>query len=164
MTLAKPTVNVSDMTETPDEVQPPARLRALASWQASKTSTLGARLTASRMPLTARSDFAVLAALEEYGPLSQAEVGRRLGLDRNDINAILNRLQPRHHVDRKADPADRRRNIVAITGSGHRYLDELQAHADAVQDELLHGLDTLERHQLQTLLAKLLKSHRGQPA
>jgi DNA-binding MarR family transcriptional regulator len=116
------------------------------------------------MALSARADFAVLAALEEYGPLSQAELGRRLGLDRNDVNAILNRLQPRHHVDREADPADRRRNIVALTDIGLRHLNELQQHADAVQDELLQGLTAAERRQLQMLLAKLLSSHQGQPA
>lgn len=145
-------------------VQPPARLRGLASWQASKVSTLGARLTTQRMPLGARADFAVLAALEEYGALSQADLGRRLGLDRNDVNGILNRLQDGHHVDRQPDPADRRRNVITLTTTGRGHLDQLQAHADAVQDELLAGLDPTQRHQLQLLLAKLLDSHRPQPA
>ena len=152
------------MTDAEDAVQPPARLRELASWQASKVSTLGARLFARRMPLSARADFAVLAALQEYGPLSQADIGRRLGLDRNDVNAILNRLQARDQAARQADPADRRRNIVTLTDAGRRYLADLQQHADDVQDELLAGLDAAERRQLQGLLAKLLSSHRPQPA
>jgi len=152
------------MADTDHAVQPPARLRGLASWQASKTSTLGARLTARRMPLSARTDFAVLAALEEYGALSQAEIGRRLGLDRNDVNGVLNRLESRHQADRQTDPADRRRNVVTITPAGRRHLEELQQHADAVQDELLAGLDAAERRQLHALLAKLLDGHRPQPA
>ena len=145
-------------------LQPPARLRGLASWQASKISTLGARLTARRMPLGARGDFAVLAALEEYGALSQAEIGRRLGLDRNDVNGILNRLESGRQADRQADPADRRRNVVTLTAAGRQNLEELQQHADAVQDELLAGLDAAERQQLHSLLAKLLSSHQPQPA
>jgi MarR family transcriptional regulator, lower aerobic nicotinate degradation pathway regulator len=152
------------MTDNDQGIHPPARLRALASWQTGKVSTLGARLTAPRMPLGGRADFAVLAALDEYGPLSQAELGRRLGLDRNDVNAILNRLQPRHHVGREPDPGDRRRNVVTLTDAGRRHLDDLQEHADAVQEELLKGLDPDERLQLQTLLAKLLTSHQPQPA
>lgn len=152
------------MTDTDDAMQPPARLRGLAGWQANKVSTLGARLTARRMPLTARADFAVLAALEEYGALSQAEIGRRLGLDRNDVNGILNRLEGRRQADRRADPANRRRNVVTITTDGRRYLEEVQQHADAVQDELLIGLDPAERRQLHALLAKLLDSHKPQPA
>jgi DNA-binding MarR family transcriptional regulator len=152
------------MADMDDAVQPPARLRGLASWQASKVSTLGARLFARRMPLPARSEFAVLAALEEYGALSQADIGRRLGLDRNDVNGVLGRLEGRHQVDRRADPANRRRNIVTLTAAGRRHLEELQQHADAVQDELLAGLDPAEREQLHSLLAKLLEGHTPQSA
>jgi DNA-binding MarR family transcriptional regulator len=147
-----------------DGLQPPARLRRLTSWQANKVSTLGARMTARHMPLTARSDFAVLAALEEYGPLSQADLGRRLGLDRNDISGIVTRLTGGRHVDRQADPANRRRNVVTLTASGQRHLEEIQRHADAAQDDLLAGLSAAERRQLNELLAKLLGSHRAQPA
>src|SRR4051812_38499100 len=125
------------MVDVDQVPQPPARLRRLASWQTHKASTLGARLTARRMPLGSRSDFAVLAALEGYGPLSQAELGRRLGLDRNDVNAVVNRLQSHDHIDRQPDATDRRRNVVTLTAAGARHLEELQQHADAVQDELL---------------------------
>jgi len=149
---------------TADGLQPPARLRALTSWQVSKLSTLGARLSARRLPLSARTDFAVLAALEEYGELSQADLGRRLGLDRNDVNAVVNRLQASRCVTRQVDPADRRRNVVGLTDTGRTHLDEVQLHADAVQDELLRGLDADEKRQLHSLLTKLLASHNTQSA
>ncbi|MHA3701039.1 MarR family winged helix-turn-helix transcriptional regulator [Jatrophihabitans sp. YIM 134969] len=146
------------MSDAP-EPRPPERLRALASWQTNKVSTLGARLTAQRMPLGARTEFAVLAALEESGPLSQADLGRHLGLDRNDVNAVVNRLQDDELVVRKADPTDRRRNLVTPTPRGRRHLERLQVHADAVQDELLRGLAPSERRQLQALLDKVLSGH-----
>jgi len=144
--------------------QPPLRLRRLASWQANKVATVGARLTARALPLGARADFAVLAGLEEGGELSQAELGRRLGLDRNDVNGVLNRLQERSAVRRRVDPDDRRRNIVTITNAGARYLRQLQRHADVVQDELLAALDADERQQLHHLLDRVLRHHPGQPA
>lgn len=147
-----------------DDLQPPARLRALTSWQANKVSTIGARTTARHMPLTARSDFAVLAALEEYGALSQADLGRRLGLDRNDVSGIVTRLHTGGHVDRQADPGDRRRNLVTITPAGIRYLDEIQDHADRAQAELLAGLDPDERRHLHALLGKTLSAHKPQPS
>jgi len=151
------------MTGFEHAVRPPVRLSRLASWQASKASTLGARLFAQRMPLSARADFAVLAALEEYGALSQIDIGRRLELDRNDVHGILNRLQDRRQVVRHADPADRRRNVVTLTAAGRRHLERLERHAGAVQDELLAGLGAAERQQLQALLAKLLDHHKQQP-
>ena len=152
------------MTDADQAAQPPARLRELASWQANKVSILGARLFARRMPLGARADFAVLAALEEFGSLSQADIGRRLGMDRNDVNGILNRLESRQQVSRQPDPTDRRCNIVTVTEAGRGHLAELQRHTDAVQDELLAGLDEAERRRLQQLLTKLLSSHAPQSA
>lgn len=151
-------------TGADDGTQPPARLRELTSWQVHKVSTLGARMTARHMPLTARADFAVLAALDEYGPLSQADLGRRLGLDRNEVSGIVIRLQRDHRIDRHSDPANRRRNVVTLTASGKQHLEEIQKHADAAQEELLAGLNAAERRQLNALLTKLLHSHGPQPA
>ncbi len=142
----------------------PALLRNLASWQTGRVSTLGARFTAARMPLEARSDFAVLAALQEYGELSQAELGRRLGLDRNNVNGIVTRLEANGHIERRTDPVDRRRNIVAVTAAGSQHLRDLNALALAVQEELLFALDPDERLQLRVLLEKVLISHPAQPA
>ncbi len=147
-----------------DGILAPARLRELVSWQAGKLATLGTRLTTQRMPLSARADFAALAALAEFGPLSQVELGRRLGLDRNDVNGVLTRLDGNGRVDRRADPADRRRNVVSLTGAGRKYLADLAEKADAAQDELLAGLDATERRDLQALLEKVLATHRPQPA
>lgn len=152
------------MAEKQTRVLAPKRLQTLTQWQLSKASTLGSRLTAGHMPLIARGEFAMLAALEEFGALSQAELGRRLGMDRNDVSVVLNRLESSGFVERDADATDRRRNVVTTTSAGRKHLDQLQAHADAVQDELLHGLSVRERQQLQDLLAKLLGSHAPSPA
>src|SRR6185312_3201657 len=114
------------MTDPAGDARPPASLRRLASWQTGRVSTLGARLTAARMPLEARADFAVLAALEEYGELSQADLGRRLGLDRNNVNGIVTRLESGRLIERRIDPADRRRNIVGLNSSGKQRLNDLE--------------------------------------
>ncbi|MFJ3034955.1 MarR family winged helix-turn-helix transcriptional regulator [Curtobacterium pusillum] len=140
-------------------MSPPARLRALVQWQAGKVATVGARLTATRMTLGGRAEFAVLAALEEFGAMSQADLGRRLGLDRNDVADIVGRLDPQRHVDRQPDPSDRRRNIVSITASGRRHLSQLEQIASDVQDELLHGLGDEDREVLRALLARVLQRH-----
>ncbi|MER6224955.1 MarR family winged helix-turn-helix transcriptional regulator [Streptomyces sp. 900105755] len=152
------------MSDADEDLRPPARLRALTSWQANKVSTIGARTTARHMPLTARSDFAVLAALEEYGALSQADLGRRLGLDRNDVSGIVGRLQAGGHVDRRVDPANRRRNLVTIQPAGLRYLEQIQLNADKAQAELLSALDADERSHLHALLAKVLTAHAPESA
>ena len=142
-----------------DLLGPPARLRALAQWQAGKVATIGARFTAAHMPLGGRAEFAVLAALDEFGAMSQADLGRRLGLDRNDITEIVGRLASGRHVDRRPDPADRRRNVVSISPLGRQYLDDLERIAHEVQNELLQGLDDDDRAALGALLDRVLSSH-----
>jgi len=149
------------MSEDPT---PPQALRTLVSWQAGRLATIGARLTSARMPLEARSDFAVLAALDENGALSQAEIGRVLGLDRNNVNGIVVRLEEDEAVTREPDPSDRRRNVVTITTAGRTRLAEIQVLADAVQDELLTALSTKERKDLIHLLGRVLSVHGGQSA
>jgi len=147
-----------------DDPTPPQALRTLVSWQAGRLATIGARLTSARMPLEARSDFAVLAALDENGALSQAEIGRALGLDRNNVNGIVVRLEGDEAVTREPDPSDRRRNVVTITAAGRVRLAEIQVLADAVQDELLAALSTKERKDLIHLLDRALSVHGGQSA
>ncbi|MBT2513650.1 MarR family winged helix-turn-helix transcriptional regulator [Arthrobacter sp. ISL-30] len=144
-------------------VQPapqPQRLRRLPSWLVNQVALRATRLTASMLGSTVlRSDFAVLAGLEEFGPLSQAELGRRLGMDRSDIVAVLDRLQAGECVERTADSLDRRRKTVALTDVGRSYLNDLDAQLGQVQDALLEPLTAPERAQLMALLGQVLDKH-----
>jgi MarR family transcriptional regulator, lower aerobic nicotinate degradation pathway regulator len=148
----------------PAEPRVPATLRQLVSWQAGRLATLSSRLTGRRLPLEARSDFAVLATLDELGPSSQADLGRLLGLDRNNVNGIVTRLESHAQISRRTDPADRRRNVVTITAAGRERFAVLQQHAAAVQAELLGALSEQEAEQLVALLEKVLADHPAQPA
>jgi len=142
----------------------PKSLRTLVSWQAGRVATIGSRLTAEHMPAESRSDFAVLASLVEQGELSQADLGRILGLDRNNVNGIVTRLEAADQIQRRTDPSDRRRNIVTVTPTGRTHFAALQEHAGAVQNELLTGLNAAERQQLIDLLDRVLAAHPALPA
>ena len=69
--------------------------------------------------------YRLLAALEEWGPASQAALGRGTGIDRSDVTAALVDLEQRGLVKRDVNEADRRRNVVSITAGGLRRLEEL---------------------------------------
>jgi len=99
--------------------------------------------------------FRLLAALEQYGPTSQADLGRHTGIDRSDVVATLNELVEARLAVREPDPADRRRNVVTITARGTRTLERLDAVLDGVQEELLTPLTPSERKTLVRLLGKL---------
>jgi DNA-binding MarR family transcriptional regulator len=99
--------------------------------------------------------FRMLAALDQYGPSSQAELGRATGIDRSDVVAVLDDLTSWGLARRDPDPDDRRRNVVSITEVGLARLDELDAVVAGVQDAVLEPLSPTERKTLLRLLRKL---------
>ncbi|WP_243707874.1 MarR family transcriptional regulator [Micromonospora sp. KC606] len=107
--------------------------------------------------------YRVLAALQEFGPASQAELGRRCRMDRSDVVVAVTELEGQGFVERAADPADRRRNTVTITRAGTQQLRRLDRTLDKVQDELLAPLSATERQTLVALLGMVVKHHGGAP-
>jgi DNA-binding MarR family transcriptional regulator len=99
--------------------------------------------------------FRLLAALEQHGPASQAELGRHTGIDPSDVVATLDDLVAGGLARRAHDPADRRRNVVTITRRGADTLERLDAVLDDVQDAVLAPLTRNERKTLLRLLDKL---------
>ncbi len=106
--------------------------------------------------------YAVLATLDEFGQLSQAELSSRTGIYRSDLVAVINELADRGLVERATDPADRRRNVVTLTGPGRRQLLRLDKLLADVEDEVLAPLTATQREQLARLLTTLVNHHGGQ--
>jgi len=104
-----------------------------------------------------RSQYALLAGLDEFGPQSQAELSERSGLDRSDIVRWVDDLVANKLARREQDPDDRRRNVVTLTATGRRRLVALDARIGEAQQRLLAGLSADERRQLVALLGKLLE-------
>lgn len=105
--------------------------------------------------------YRLLTTLAEYGPASQASLGRRTGIDRSDVVAAINELADREYVVRSPDPADGRRNIITLTRSGEQQCERLRTLVLAAQDELFAPLSPSERDQLAVLLTKVLQHHQG---
>lgn len=146
----------------PDDVVPPRKLWSLATWLISHMYVDSRRLvTRAFGNSTGRTDLAVLAGLDEYGPISQALLGRRLGINLGDMVAVLKRLEVAGAILRTEDPSDRRRNAIEITPEGMEMLDRLGAASMSAQAELLEPLTDQEREQLIALLQRLVEHHRG---
>jgi DNA-binding MarR family transcriptional regulator len=101
--------------------------------------------------------YRLLAALEEFGPASQATLGRRTSVDRSDVVAALNELADRGLVERSPDPDDRRRNVITITAAGRKELKALDKVLDGMQEKLLAPLSAPERKKLVELLTRLVE-------
>jgi DNA-binding MarR family transcriptional regulator len=140
----------------------PARLATRPSWLLSQLAVQAHRLASDAFgAVGARGyHYRILAALAEFGPVSQAELGRRCAMDRSDVVAAINELTGQGHVERTPDPDDRRRNLVILAAAGTRHLHRLDQALDNVQDDLLAPLRPEDRQTLTHLLTELLTHHR----
>lgn len=139
---------------------PPERLRRLPSWLFNRLAGRSNRLVGARLDRPGRrADYAVLASLDESGPASQAELARRLGIDRGDLVGVIDRLDDDGLAVRRPDRNDRRRNAITITAAGRRTLADLQHDIEAAQEELLAPLEPAQRKTLVALLQTLVDYH-----
>jgi DNA-binding MarR family transcriptional regulator len=147
--------------DTPAEDSAPARLASLPSWLITQTAMHAHRLVTQGLgAVEARGyHYRLLATLDEFGPASQAALGRRTGIHFSDMVATINELADRELVDRAPDPDDRRRNVITLTPAGRRLLHRLDRRVAQIQDELLAPLSPPERDQLAELLGRILSHH-----
>ncbi|HWT92170.1 MAG TPA: MarR family transcriptional regulator [Solirubrobacteraceae bacterium] len=145
-----------------DPAAAPQRLQGLGSWLINQAALRAARIIGARFgEVDARRDqYAVMVALDALGQASQADLGRRLMLDRSDMSALIDELESAGHVVRERDEQDRRRNVIRLTDGGRGRLRELDTVVDAVQDDLLAPLSDAERDELVSLLQRLVAHHR----
>ncbi|MBO0651900.1 winged helix-turn-helix transcriptional regulator [Streptomyces triculaminicus] len=136
---------------------PLQHIQSLPTWLVGRVAARGRGLVADAIAAEGLKlmQHAVLAATAEYGPVAQADLGRRLAVDPKDMVGILNHLQDAGLVLRAPDPADRRKNAVTVTPDGEAVLRRCAALAEAANDELLSPLAPQERQQLMALLTRL---------
>jgi|HubBroStandDraft_2_1064218.scaffolds.fasta_scaffold10513_3 DNA-binding MarR family transcriptional regulator len=142
---------------------PPERLRRLPTWLTAGVAREGRRLVTASLAQDGahRQHFTVLTSLAEQGPASQADLGRRLSIDRSDLHALLAELERDGLVARVRDEQDRRRNVVTISRAGRSALVRLDHRIDAAQDSLLSALAPAERQEFIRLLQKILRPGDG---
>lgn len=97
-------------------------------------------------------ELAVLTVLAEGEPPSQLEAARRLAIDRTSMVTLIDDLEAKGLVERRADPADRRRNIVAITQAGSRTLVDASRATATAERDFLAPLTAADGDRLRELL------------
>lgn len=106
-----------------------------------------------------KSALVVLVVLASEGPLRQARLSERTGVDRATLVALLNELEGRDLARRAPDPGDRRAHVVAIADAGRALL-QRAAELEAT-DDFFAALTTRERATFDRLLQKLITAHGG---
>jgi DNA-binding MarR family transcriptional regulator len=103
------------------------------------------------------------AALEPYGLLADSErgipqrqIGALLGLDPSAVVALVDDLERRSLVRRRADPEDRRTRLVRLTSTGRRLLAQATIAARQVQEQTIAALPDADRARFVRMLQAIV--------
>lgn len=137
---------------------PPSRVSDASTWLLSRANARAQRLLSEGFAAFGLRPlhYRMLAAIDEHGSLSQADLGRELDLDRKDVALAVDLLADRDMVKRTLDPRDGRRKIVALTDTGREAVPRLDLALDEVQSKVLAPLTPEEVAQLRAALSKLM--------
>ena len=72
----------------------------------------------------------VLLAIYEGGEVDLRTVGERASLDRSTLSEIVDRLILRNYVQRRRDPNDSRKHLLALTKKGHALSKRIQERSE----------------------------------
>jgi len=96
----------------------------------------------------------LLSYLRYGAPALQQQLCEALWLDPNNCVLLLNELEDMGYVERRRDPADRRRHMVELTDEGRAALERAERAQESVGDEIFAALSDEERGTLRSLLGR----------
>lgn len=111
--------------------------------------------TFAHLDLT-QKQVSVLWLIDDHAGIAQADIGRRLQMDRATTMAIINRLQARGYVVRGRSPHDGRRQTLTLTEGGHEALLEAR---EAIAQHERWLKERFTEAELETLVALLRRIH-----
>ena len=95
-----------------------------------------------------RAKWAVLARLDRFEGLKQAELAEMLDLQPISLTRLLDRLAENGLIERRDDPNDRRANRLYLTPAARPLLERLEGLGKAMMATVLQGLDTKANERL----------------
>ena len=101
------------------------------------------------------TQWAALVKLAEFDSLSQNLLGRETAMDGATIKGVVDRLAKLGLVATTADPADRRRLTVSLTGAGTELFTSRRGTALQISADTVAPLTASEAATLQALLLRL---------
>ncbi len=101
------------------------------------------------------TQFGVLEALYNLGPLSQRDIARKILKSTGNITLVIDKLEARGLVKRERSKKDRRLYAVGLTPAGRRMIRSMfPRHAARVADEM-KALTIAEQEELSRLCRKM---------
>ncbi len=106
----------------------------------------------------APGQFAPLVMLFEQDGLTQAELCRRINVEQPTMANTLDRMERDQLIQRKADPADKRRATVHLTPRAAEMRGRVMDQARQVATQAIKSLTPAEQEQLFGLIARMAEN------
>ena len=100
-------------------------------------------------------EYGLLHALAEEDAASQSELAAALRVHPSNLVALVDGLEAEGLVERRRDPADRRRHVLALTSAGRARFARARGAVEEAEEDLLAPLEEGDRIQLQGYLERL---------
>jgi MarR family 2-MHQ and catechol resistance regulon transcriptional repressor len=108
-----------------------------------------------------RSEFGVLELLYHRGPQPLQQIGEKVLMSSGNITYVVDKLEKKQMVRRRASTEDRRLIYAELTEQGKQFVEEVFPGHIAVIEHALDGLSTEEKQSASKLLKKLGKFAQG---
>jgi MarR family transcriptional regulator, transcriptional regulator for hemolysin len=110
-----------------------------------------------------RAQWVILARLNIKPGLSQGEMASLLEVEPISVGRLIDRLEARGLVERRADPTDRRVRRLHVLPAARPILDEIAKYRDLLSLEVLDGVDEDEREGLVDALLRMKNNLTAEP-
>lgn len=109
---------------------------------------------ATRLQLT-RAQWRALKVISHREGLSQTDLADFLDMEAIPVGRVIDRLEKAGFVERRSDPADRRRWRLYLQPKAHAIVDEMEVIAEGLWSDALVGIDRNDFEILLRVLAQL---------
>jgi len=101
-------------------------------------------------------DYLVLTALRLDRGQTQLALGKAIGVDETTMTVLLDRLEKKKYVVRRAAPADRRARLPEVTAAGRRLQKRIAKSVDDMEGARLAEFSEAEQRLLRAMLRHLV--------
>lgn len=102
-----------------------------------------------------RAQWVIIARLHRRPGLSQSEVADLLEIEKATAGRLIDRMETKGWIERRADPLDRRVNRLHLTAEAERVHAHIWPVAQATVDDALSDLSMTERKTLTRLMQRV---------
>lgn len=101
--------------------------------------------------------YAALVAIQTHPGIDATCLSLVIAFDRSTLGSVLERLETKNYIERRAGTADRRVKSLHLTPFGRTMLKRIRDPVDRAQERMLAPLEPSERDTLIKLLARLVE-------